>query len=128
MTIDKLKDIFLISLKRMKKIFCILFIFLFCSCGGGGGEGGPSPYVPIPDPVEECLNVPNPSSLIPQSPILVNENTSLIPELMLGTGCFPTVIFYQADPVNDDGIPPGYLSDLSNHDITYIVNSVINYE
>lgn len=128
MTIDKLKDIFLISLKRMKKIFCILFIFLFYSCGGGGGEGGPSPYVPISDPVEECLNVPNPSSLIPQSPILVNENTSLIPELMLGTGCFPTVIFYQADPVNDDGIPPGYLSDLSNHDITFGVsgNNVIN--
>lgn len=111
----------------MKKILCILLIFLFYSCGGGGG--GPSPYPPAnPDPVVECLNVPNPSSLIPQSPILVNENSSLIPGLMLDKGCFPTVIFYQADPVNTDGIPPGYLSDLSNHDITFGVSGtyVIN--
>ena len=111
----------------MKKILCILLIFLFYSCGGGGG--GPSPYLPAnPDPVVECLNVPNPSSLIPQSPILVNENSSLIPGLTLEKACFPTVIFYQADPVNADGIPPGYLTDLSNHDVTYGMsgNNIIN--
>ena len=107
----------------MKNIFYIFFIFLFYACGGGGVATtplGPS----FPDPVEECQIVPNPSSLIPQSPIFVNENTSLVPGLNLGSSCFPTVIFYQADPVNIDGIPPGYSSDLSNHDITFGVPGI----
>ena len=69
-------------------------------------------------------NCPTFDELVPTSPINVDENSTTISGLSLPTGCNIEVLsIIQSDPVNSNGINPGWFGDLTQGEKTPFGNS-----
>ena len=76
------------------------------------------------DTSSSSQNCPTFDELVPTTPINVDENSTTISGLSLPTGCNIEVLsIIQSDPVNSNGINPGWFGDLTQGEKTPFGNS-----